>query len=403
MPAPVRLFIVSHAPPLPSWGGSMTFYRHFVERDDFEVCVASNSTLFDDYQIPYRPVEMKLPRLWARGCRTRFMPWLNGLQDLWGSALLQKEVVDAAIDFQPDAVFTVAGSWDWTALAARKIANRLKVPLVASFNDWFNYGWFPCHKMFHSRIESRFFDFYQQADLALCTSEGMKESLGPHKNAHVWYPTGAPMENEEPPYQVTDSTPLRPFTVFFGGSLGDWYGKMIESLVTECRTSAPDIRFRIFGSLESWSDSFGDWAKAEGVFGGRVSFEQLRHEAKQADLLLLPMGFGDECAHVEKTSFKTKFLDYLSFRRPILTWGPEYCSAVRTAREFDSAECVTVNDAAKCATVIRELAGSSQRRTELMANAQAMYESRFHPDRIHEGLVREIRKVCKKFSGKQLA
>src|SRR5256885_7955894 len=51
---------------------------------------------------------------------------------------------------------------------------------------------------------------------------------------------------------------------------------------------------------------------------------------------------------------KTKFLDYLTFQKPIIVWGPEYSSAVRAAREFDAAECYTSPNAAGCITTRSE-------------------------------------------------
>jgi hypothetical protein len=153
------------------------------------------------------------------------------------------------------------------------------------------------------------------------------------------------------------------------------------------------MRFRIFGALETWSEVFGEWARREGVFGGRLPFDQLRSRAAEADLLLLPMGFGDDCAQVERTSFKTKFLDYLSFKRPILVWGPEYCSAVRVAQEFDSAECVLNPDPAACGASIAKLAMDPERRALLIENAGKMYDGRFHPELIHQQLVGKIREL----------
>ncbi len=68
------------------------------------------------------------------------------------------------------------------------------------------------------------------------------------------------------------------------------------------------------------------------------------------DAALLPMGWGlsEECALTERTSFKTKFLDYLSFEKPVVFWGPEYCSAVRYVREFNSAEICSSSSADDC-------------------------------------------------------
>ncbi|MCX6595985.1 MAG: glycosyltransferase [Acidobacteria bacterium] len=390
----MRIFFLSYTPPLPSWGSAMTFYRHFVERPDFETFVATNSDQVHQYTITYRPLLFQVPALWRRLTRTRLAPWVYGAEYLHGRHLLPSIVTQAAERFRPDAVFTMAGSWDWTALAAQQLARRLSVPLVASFNDWFDYGAFLAAEPFRPRVEARFLQFYREADLALCTSDGMKEALGDHPNAHVLYPTGARMALEDP---APPRSEYQPFTIFFGGSLGDWYGPMIESLVTHIRdygSQQDAIRFRIFGSLQSWSGEFDAWATAAKVFGGRLPFDQLAVEAGRSDLLLLPMGFDADCAHVERTSFKTKFLDYLSFRRPILIWAPEYSSAVRVAREYDSAECVTDPAPTACAERISRLAADPSRRAQLIQNARRMYEDRFHPDTIHGGLVEKMRRLC---------
>lgn len=95
-----------------------------------------------------------------------------------------------------------------------------------------------------------------------------------------------------------------------------------------------------------------------------------------------------------ETSFKTKFLDYLSFRRPVLILrGPDYCTASVVAREFDSAESMTSESATSCADAIARLASDPSRRRELIRNADRMYQDRFHPDKIHAGLVSKIQEV----------
>jgi glycosyltransferase involved in cell wall biosynthesis len=379
----------------------MTFFRHFIERKDFCTLVITNSRHVKDYELSYEPIDCGTPAWLNRISRTRFLPWVYGFQCLYGGRLLSPEIIHRAKQFKPDAAFTMAGSWDWTALAAKRVAKRLKIPLIASFNDWFDYGWFPADKSFHGSIEERFRRYYREADLALCTSEGMLESLGAHANAHLLYPTGSVMPTDKDVYQPVSISSDRPFTVFFGGSLGDWYGPMLESLIICCQKRYPGIRFQVFGGAAKWSSSFDSWAKQSNIFAGQVSFERLCQEAKSADLLLLPMGFDESCAQVERTSFKTKFLDYLSFRRPILVWGPDYCSAVRTAQEFDSAEYVTNISPTACADAIYRLALDPVRRKNLIINAQKMYSDRFHPDAIHAGLVDKIQETVTAYGIKQ--
>jgi len=368
----------------------MAFYRHFIERPDFETMVATHRTGFPQELVGYRPVFYGSSRLVARLCRTRLAPWLEGLLALGYLRYPFADVLAAASAFAPDAVFTVAGSWDASALMAQRLARRLRVPLVASFNDWFNFGWFPSHRVFHGAIEQRFRRFYREADVALCTSEGMREELGENPRAHILYPTGALMNlaagGEPEPWRPGD----RPFTVGFAGSLSEWYGRMLERLISAVRRAGIPVAFRIFGSNASWSQAFDTEVKAEGIYRGHLPFEQLSGEMARVDALLLPMGFEAQAALVERTSFKTKFLDYLTYRKPIVVWGPAYCSAARVAREFDSAVvCADENEDSVIRTLM-DLAARPERQRELVERARQMYEDRFHPDRIHGGLVRVI-------------
>ena len=251
------------------------------------------------------------------------------------------------------------------------------------------------HPYFRRSIERAFRKFYRDCDLAFCTSEGMLEALGPHGNAHVLYPIGSSMTDDEREF-VPFTAAGRPATVLFAGSLSAWYGPMLEQLVKA--SSDSHVRFEVFGSHvhATWSRDFEIFARTAGVYRGQVPFDQLRTYAEQADLLLLPMGFGSGCAQTERTSFKTKFLDYLTFQKPIVIWGPEYCSAVRIARKFDAAECYTSPDAAGCIATLENVACSSERQKQLVANAHQMYRSRFEPSRIHGVLLKQCEALVRR-------
>jgi glycosyltransferase involved in cell wall biosynthesis len=400
----LRVLYLSYTPPQPSWGGAMAFYRHFVERQDFEIKVVTNCAQFPAGPVPYEPVQFGPSRLTCRLFHTRLMPWFYGPHSLTAWGRVPSAVWQAARQFKPDLVFTIAGSWDYSALVAQRVARRLKIPLVASFNDWFSYGWFPSHPVYHSMIEQRFRRFYHEADLSLCTCEGMREALGPHPNAHILYPIGARFPKTLPPFAPFTANG-RAFVVVFAGSMADWYGPMLERLVMAAQAQSAPVEFRFYGSNPSWSREFDARARAQNIFRGHLPFEQLRQEMTGADALILPMGFEDQCAQVERTSFKTKFLDYLSYQKPIVVWGPEYCSAVRVAREFDSAEVCTRPDAAAILEKILAVCNAPERQAALVANARKMYEDRFHPDKIHAELVRKIRQTVgnKKENRKQKA
>jgi glycosyltransferase involved in cell wall biosynthesis len=388
----LRVLYLSFVPPTPTWGGAMAFYRHFFERPDFEVKVVTNCGRFPAVTVPYQPLLFGPSRLTDRLMRTRLLPWFYGPHSLTAWGRVPATVWQAANEFKPDLVFTIAGSWDYSALVAQQVAARLQIPLAASFNDWFNYGWFPSHPFYHGMIQKRFRRIYREADLALCTCEGMREALGEHPNAHILYPIGAPLAAKLAPFRPYTEDG-RPFVVVFAGSLADWYGPMLERLVLAAQAQSAPVEFRFYGNNPSWSRAFAAQARAQNIFRGHLPFEQLRAEMAGADALILPMGFEERCAQVERTSFKTKFLDYLSYQKPILVWGPEYCSAVRVAGEFDSAEVCTQPAATAVLEKILSVRRSPERQAALVRNARNMYEDRFHPDKIHGALVRKIRET----------
>lgn len=368
----------------------MTYFRHFCERPDFEVRVVTDHSDINRYDVPYRYRYVERDATWRRLTRTRLSTWFHSWPLLVPSRRLTQIALDEGRTFKPDVVMTVGGSWFWTVPVARAVARKLNVPLVGSFNDWWSYNVIYA-KSLKPLLDRRFRAFYRDCDLALCTSEGMRAALGPHPNAALFYPTGAPMPAVVPPPRAVSS----PFRLVFGGNLGEWYGRMLEAIATAA-DGDDGLRFDFYGGNPSWSEAFAARLRQLGAYHGQVPFETLREKMEEADALLLFMGFDPAARQVESTSFKTKFLDYLTFRRPILLWGPEYCSAVQVARRYDSAEICTSPDPSDFLKTIQRLRDDPDRRRELVENAQRMYHADFHPDKIHQVLVDNIARLIGK-------
>ena len=369
----------------------MAFHRHFVERNDVDLFVATTEMKLPDYSPPYPYVLFDQPAWLERLTRTRFGPWFDSLKDLLLGNFIPRKVLDAAHEFRPDIIMTIGGSWDWTSQMAKQLSRKMNLPLIASFNDWFDYS-IIIHPLLKPIEERMFRSLYRASELALCTSEGMRDALGEHPNSHVLYPIGSvSVQDQYGPAisQIGD----RPMVAAFAGSMSDWYGPMLESIEMASRSLSAPIEFRFYGANPSWSSDFDLHAREKGIFCGHLAFDLLRSDIQKADLLILPMGFGDQCAQVERTSFKTKFLDYLTYGKPILVWGPEYCTAVHVAREFDSAEVSTDPDPHLLVQKMISLKNSPTRRRELLGNARRMYEDRFHPERIHTALIEKIRQL----------
>lgn len=376
--------MITSTPPIPSGGGSMLLYRHFCERDDFEISVVTDNSQISDYDLPYDFTLIKHSRAWNRIVRTRFSKPMHSLAHLSFGVRIPAGVWQQAQSFAPDAVLTVAGSWSWTSRLAQRVARRLGVPLVGSFMDWWYYNQI-YSDWAAPRIEAAYRNLYRQCDLALCISEGMQAAMGEHPNSTVIYPIGSTRQTDE----VAQATDPDKFTLAFGGNLGDWYGRMLELLVLAAQGNEA-IQFRLYGPRPSWSDEFDKKARSAGIYRGRVPLLELQAAFKEVDALFLLMGFEDECAQVEKTSFKSKFLEYLSFQKPIFIWGPAYCSAVYYAQEFDSAEVCTSADPKDFLRTITRVKHDLARQQQLVKNAQRMYSERFNPDNIHQLLVSKM-------------
>jgi glycosyltransferase involved in cell wall biosynthesis len=387
----IKVFFLTYYPPVPTMGGAMAFYRHFFERDDFEVFVATNDKNVLNHHLPCEVLVFERSRVWERLTKTRLYRFAHSLQHLLEGEFILNEVLAAARRFQPDVIFTIAGTWGSTTRMAEKLSKELGVPLATSFNDWFDFS-IIIHPAFRSILEQRFRSVYRNSDVAFCTSDGMKNALGPHANARVLFPTGglrALMHSE-------NSDPVETGSVVFAGNLGNWYGPMLERLVKASQSAELETIFRIYGDLATWGADFDQFAKSKNIFRGHLPFQKLLLELRKADVLLLMMGFGKDCELVERTSFKTKFLDYLSVGRPVFVWGPPYCSAVGYAKEFDSAEVCTEENPTAAALGLSRLLADSFRKKELTVNAERMYADRFHPDKIHQVFLDGLRHIPKR-------
>jgi hypothetical protein len=92
------------------------------------------------------------------------------------------------------------------------------------------------------------------------------------------------------------------------------------------------------------------------------------------------MGFEEDARLIESTSFKSKFVDYLLSGRPIVGWGPDYCTAVRHARKHDFAECITDSNPEILKNCILELSNNPKRCTELVDNALRFFQKEIDSD-----------------------
>ena len=292
-------------------------------------------------------------------------------------------------DFQPDVVLTLAECG--LCHIARKTAERHRIPLAGLFLDWFpvmkgHYG----HKSTQEILSRRYRELYAACDLAFCTSDGMQEMLGPHPNSHVIYPMPGRHPAPEKPWPPRTGK----FRVVYVGSVENFYGRMLCSLIE--RIEATDgLEIIVVGPNADWPKQLLERARANGTYLGFKPPEEAAEVLASADALLSVMSFEKEHELFMRTSFTTKFLDYVSFGKPVILWGPDYCTPVRVARKHGGAMVVIRTIAAAVISVCREIADDAAWHEKLSKQARQLHQTLFNPDRLQEIFVREIEKLSR--------
>ena len=380
-----RVLLVSIVPPRNDCGVRIVMYRHFIERSPFELHVASNADFAEGLVIH---TQLRLPYLVHRLRKSRFGPrltaWIGDYENfIW--PLTANDALEEAVEkFQPEVILTLAECG--LCHIARKAAQRHRIPLAGLFLDWFpvmkgHYG----HKSTQRILSQRYHELYAACDLAFCTSDGMQEMLGPHPNSHVIYPM---------PGRHVVLEKLRPlrsgkFRVVYVGSVENFYGRMLCSLIERIEATS-DLEIIVVGPNADWPRQLLERARANGTYLGFKPPEEAAEVLASADALLSVMSFEKEHELFMRTSFTTKFLDYVSFGKPVILWGPEYCTPVRVAREHGGAAVVSAADATAVVCLCQKIARDTELNKKLSKQALQLHQTLFNPDRLQELFVRKI-------------
>ena len=380
-----RVLLVSIVPPHNDCGVRIVMHRHLVERSPFELHLASNADSVGD---PLVHTRLRLPYLIHRLRKSRFGPRLTAWVTDYGNfiwPLATNAALEAAVeDFKPDVVLTLAECG--LCHVAQKTAQRHGLPLVGLFFDWFpvmkgHYG----HKSTQSILSRRYRELYAACDLAFCSSDGMQEMLGPHPNSHVIYPMPG---RHRVPEQAWPSRSGK-FRVVYVGSVENFYGRMLCSLIEKIEATS-DLEIIVVGPNADWPKPLVERARANGTYLGFKPPEEAAEVLASADALLSVMSFEKEHELFMRTSFTTKFLDYVSFGKPVVLWGPEYCTPVCVAREHGGAAVVSAADATAVVCLCRNIARDTELNEKLSKQALQLHRTLFNPDRLQELFVRKI-------------
>lgn len=366
-----RALIVTTNPPLREMGGSLLFYRQFIERDDYEVAVMTDRL---DKQLDTVPwFKVTHPAWLSRILKTRLSLWGHDFIHLFAGRFVSRDALEFARQFKPDIIIT--GAETWMSDFAITLGRKLDIPVAGHFMDWPTYASLG-HEWVKSRFSALFKRRYHRCKLAFGICPEMLEALGPHPNAHVYFPSGRWTEQDR---AMEAKQPGEPFVLMFAGNLGQWYGHAMTELL-DAVEGHDGVQLRIAGKNEPWTHERGKQLKKEGIFLGFLDHESCARELAQADALLVIMGFDEESRMIESTSFKSKMVDYLVQHKPLIIWGPDYCTAVRHARRENFAEVVTERDPHLVVKAVVDLSCNPDKREALVRNGERFFKKNLDAD-----------------------
>ncbi len=306
---------------------------------------------------------------------TRFARWYAAW--LMRTSRSAGQVARLLAGFRSEAVLTVTHGFSW--LTAARFASQHELPLhlichddlprMAQIAEWFR-PW----------LEKEFGRIYRQAVSRLCVSPYMAEEYQRRYGfpGTVLYPSRAAdcPRFDAPPERIARDD--HPFTVAFGGSINS--PGYVSALVNMANALAPiDGRLLIFGPSTPEALRQAGLDRSNILLRGLVkSSELMTRLREEADALFVPMSFAPTDRPNMEISFPSKLTDYTAVGLPLLIYGPDYCSAVRWAKENPGVAEVVNTDSPELLTIsLRRLTQDPADRIQLGKRALETGQSYF--------------------------
>jgi glycosyltransferase involved in cell wall biosynthesis len=233
--------------------------------------------------------------------------------------------------FEPEAVITVVCGYTWATAAAYAERAGLPLHLVVHDDSLNAEGWGTVERRI---IHSRLSHWYPKAASRLCVSPYTAGEYHRRYNAigDVLYPsrgTDTPVFTEPPD---TLSQHFRPFTVAFAGTIYPLYADALRRVAAALWATCAG-RLLVYGPRPS--ESVRSLLKEPNIeLRGRLSSAELIQQCRrEVHAMFVPMTYLREHRPNVEVAFPSKLADYTAMGLPLLIDGPEYCTAVRWARE----------------------------------------------------------------------
>jgi glycosyltransferase involved in cell wall biosynthesis len=376
---PLRILVISSVRPGEPAAGSVLLQRHLCESEQIAASI-----------LP----ERKGSLVWRIAHRLRLKSVASACMVLSKGRRWDRSVIEACQHALPDAILTVAHGDAYKC--AVRVAARMRLPLISFYHDW----WpdIPPLPYILRMSEARQFRMtYRQSAVALCVSEQMRWRLGEHPQAEVLFPIPSFTSGTKSEKVISTNVTGRIFRIVYGGNLAE-YGPMLgEALFSLAELS--HVRLEVRGNKPQWPVSLQERMKRTGNWLDFASGFEWQSWLQSSDAFLVPMVFDPGMRRRMETSFPSKLPEFAQFGKPIVVWGPEYCSAVQWARRGNRALCVTDPNPSILRGALEKLAASLPEQGRLAAKAREAAENDFNPERIQAQFLDALRRAILVRSG----
>lgn len=371
------MIVISSVRPEPSSAGQILLHRHLVNQPGIE----------------WKSFGAEPARLTASSAARRVMGRLAQTQmhrfahDFWAwrDGRWLDDLLPTATSFSERTVVLTVAQGDACG-AARRFAQKHRLSLVTIFHDWWP-DMVSLHSPFQQLLEKQFCELYRHSQLVLCVSERMRDMLGHHPNAQVLYPIPAKAQPPLPPQ------PAQGFRVFYFGNLGEYGAMMAEAM--KAIKGHSQVRMEVRGGNPRWPQGFRQEMQKQGIWHDHAPRAGAEFEEwlSSANAFLVPMVFEPTMRRRMETSFPSKMVEMAQLGKPLVIWGPEYCSAVKWARQGNRALCVTDPNPVVLRQTLEQLAGSVDEQQRLANAARQAAQTDFNPDQIQAQFMDALRGV----------
>lgn len=328
----IRVIFISSVRPEPTSAGQIIIYRHFCNRPEFDLEVYG-----------FEPTKLSFRMLLRRGLGKVaqfggiFETFVNCAWMLWKGRWMDKDLPVKVERDQKTIVGTVAHGDGF--YAAQRFAKKHGLPLVVFFQDWWP-DMAGVQKPFIKLLDKHFLALAKSCSLGICVCEGMKRGLGGGGNLEVLPPI--PAETDPPTSPVSNTTPSGKFKILYFGNLDLYGGMLLQAL--RIFKNHPTIQLQVRGSNPKWPENAKKEMRDAGLWLEFAPRSELDSWLRAADAFLIPMVFEEKYRRRMETSFPSKLIEFAQLGKPLIVWGPDYCSAVQWGEQNHKAFCVKTPD-----------------------------------------------------------